>query len=283
MKTASQILAELGIHERRGLAAYATVCPQCSAERRKKREKCLSVSIDQRGVRWNCHHCQWQGAEFYDEPRRPDAASKPVDSADDIRERNKRFAHQLWRESILLPGTLGEHYFLEHRKIDIRGLELDHALRWHPGERMIVALMTDPVTNEPLGIHRTFLNRDGTKLDRKMLGPSGVVRLWPDEAVTTSLVLGEGVETTLAAAIHVEHRGALLRPAWAAGSASAVAKFPVLTAIETLTVLIDNDAGKAGENAGVECADRYRKARRRVVLLIPPAKDFNELVKGSTP
>jgi hypothetical protein len=34
----------------------------------------------------------------------------------------------------------------------------------------IVALMTDPITNEPTGVHRTYLNRDATKRERKMLG-----------------------------------------------------------------------------------------------------------------
>ena len=36
-----------------------TTCPQCSASRRKKNARCLSVSIDQ-GL-WCCHHCGWTG------------------------------------------------------------------------------------------------------------------------------------------------------------------------------------------------------------------------------
>ena len=37
-------------------------------------------------------------------------------------------------------------------------------------ERAVIALMTDPISNEPIGIHRTFLNPDGTKAQRKMFG-----------------------------------------------------------------------------------------------------------------
>ena len=37
-----------------------TTCPRCSHTRKKKREKCLSVNINE-GV-WNCHHCGWSGA-----------------------------------------------------------------------------------------------------------------------------------------------------------------------------------------------------------------------------
>ena len=66
---------------------------------------------------------------------------------------------------------------------------------------MIVALMTDPVTNEPTGIHRTFLNPDGKKIERKMLGRQGVVRITPDEDVTYGLGISEGVEDALAVAL----------------------------------------------------------------------------------
>lgn len=34
-------------------------CPKCSHTRRNKRDKCLSVNIDE-GL-WNCHHCNWTG------------------------------------------------------------------------------------------------------------------------------------------------------------------------------------------------------------------------------
>src|SRR5262245_36766597 len=37
-----------------------TTCPQCSASRRKKYAKCLSVNTDL-GV-WVCHHCAWAGS-----------------------------------------------------------------------------------------------------------------------------------------------------------------------------------------------------------------------------
>jgi hypothetical protein len=45
---------------------HRTTCPRCSATRRKRRDPCLSISIDQAGVRWNCWHCGFSGGEFYD-------------------------------------------------------------------------------------------------------------------------------------------------------------------------------------------------------------------------
>jgi len=39
---------------------FKTTCPKCSEGRRKKKEPCLSVNIDE-GI-WNCHHCGWFGS-----------------------------------------------------------------------------------------------------------------------------------------------------------------------------------------------------------------------------
>lgn len=41
-------------------AEVDTTCPACSAERKKSRQKCLSVNVDE-GT-WYCHHCGWSGA-----------------------------------------------------------------------------------------------------------------------------------------------------------------------------------------------------------------------------
>jgi twinkle protein len=45
-------------HTARG-SEVDTTCPQCSATRRKKYAKCLSVNLDE-GI-WLCHHCGWNG------------------------------------------------------------------------------------------------------------------------------------------------------------------------------------------------------------------------------
>jgi twinkle protein len=36
-----------------------TTCPQCSPDRKKSNEKCLSVNVPERT--WFCHHCGWSG------------------------------------------------------------------------------------------------------------------------------------------------------------------------------------------------------------------------------
>ena len=43
------------------LGNYKRTCPQCSHTRRKKDEQCLSVTIEVDHVKFNCHHCEFNG------------------------------------------------------------------------------------------------------------------------------------------------------------------------------------------------------------------------------
>ncbi len=41
---------------------HKVLCPKCSAQRRNKRDPCLSVKVDgEGGATWNCHHCGFTG------------------------------------------------------------------------------------------------------------------------------------------------------------------------------------------------------------------------------
>jgi putative DNA primase/helicase len=99
--------------------------------------------------------------------------------------------------------------------------------------------------------------------------------------VTYGLVIGEGIETVLAAAARIQYCGTLLRPAWAAGSKDNLAGFPVLNIIERLTVLVDHDANSEGQKAAAQCIRRWRQAGREANGLIPKQvdSDFNDLIR----
>jgi hypothetical protein len=172
--------------------------------------------------------------------------------ADEDAEARTRIALRLWEESGPITGTLAEHYLVEHRRLDVRRLHLTHALRWHRHILAVVALMTDAATGKAIGVHRTFLKTDGTKRDRKMLGRQGVIRLSPDDTVTTGLSLTEGIEDGLAVLLSD------WVPVWAATSSGAIARLPVVTGIEALTIFADSDA--PGMQAAETCADRWRAA-----------------------
>jgi putative DNA primase/helicase len=90
-------------------------------------------------------------------------------------------------------------------------LRFDPAAR-HPGGNVgpcLVALVTDVATCVPISLHRTWVNADGTKADvdppRLLLGghrkAGGVIRLWPDEALTHGLAIAEGIESALSLAL----------------------------------------------------------------------------------
>ena len=137
--------------------------------------------------------------------------------------------------------------------------------------------MRDPISNAPTGIQRIALTADANKIDRMMYGPSGVVKLWP---AGKQLVIGEGLETTLAAATRLTYRDAPLRPAWAMLSKGALARFPVIDGVERLILLADHDRNGAGQAAAEDCKCRWQQAGRSGVRLTPdrPDTDFNDIV-----
>ncbi|MFL9987133.1 PriCT-2 domain-containing protein [Paraburkholderia sediminicola] len=147
-------------------------------------------------------------------------------------------------------------------------LRFDPAAR-HPGGHTgpcLVALVTDVSTCVPITLHRTWINAEGTKADaeppRLLLGghrkAGGVIRLWPDEALTQGLAIAEGIETALSLA-------RVFLPAWALIDAGNLAKFRPLPGVEALTVAVDDDA--AGAQAANTCAERWALLDREVMLV----------------
>ena len=201
-------------------------------------------------------------------------------------------AHALWREAVPAdaPGSLVAIYLASrglHLPDDPDDPDVPAVLRFHPAcprgaERWpaMLALMTDPATGEPCGVHRTFLARDGSAkasgpLPAKMMaGRAGVVRLVPDEDVTMGLGIAEGIETALSVM-----QGYGWRPVWAATSAGMIRTFPVLAGIEALTVFADADG--AGMDAAEACGVRWAAARREAEIIAAPAgEDFNDTLRS---
>ncbi|RWC09109.1 MAG: virulence-associated protein E [Mesorhizobium sp.] len=188
---------------------------------------------------------------------RPTIQREPAPQVDPDRLAKQQTAADIWTRSVPIAGTLAETYLCA------RGLAYEgDVVRFYPGGRAMVALITNIVTAEPQGIHRTFLDRDGRKVDRKMLGPAGggVVRLSGDADVSIGLAIAEGIETALAVPF---------RPVWACLSAGTMSAFPVLSGVEALTVFADNDASGTGQRAANDCAQRWHAAEREVTIRIP--------------
>ena len=131
----------------------------------------------------------------------------------------------------------------------------------------LVALYRDVETDAFAGIHRIALTDDvfaGGKVQRRTLGPwptPRAIKLWK---ATDQLFLAEGIETTLAAATRLSHHDKPMRPAWAAGSAGNITKFPVLADVKQLTLLVDHDA------KGEDSANAFLSSAEFVASYVPP-------------
>jgi DNA polymerase I-like protein with 3'-5' exonuclease and polymerase domains len=198
-----------------------------------------------------------------------------------------RLALALWEQAKPIAGTLAEHY-LTGRHIDVAQMPADVPLRFHShclfgaGKRhpCLLALLRDIETNAPAGILRTALTADGCKLDRLSLGrwhAPRAIKLWP---AGETLVVGEGIETVLAAATRLTHEGAPLRPAWATVGTGRLATLPPILGVKRLIILTDNDdPGRAAARACAQCATN---AGCTALLLTPISQDndFNDVVRG---
>jgi hypothetical protein len=196
------------------------------------------------------------------------------------------FAMQIWDECLPARGTLVETYFRS------RGLEIapPASLRFHPALKhptggtwpAMVAHVTRGTDGTPIGIHRTFLARDGAGKapvvpQKMMLGPcrGGTVRL--GECTGGDLRVGEGIETCLAV---MQATGP---PAWAALSTSGLRSLDLPVGVDEVVILADGD--DPGEAAARAAARRWRSGDRRVRIARPPAgMDFNDvLLLGAAP
>jgi putative DNA primase/helicase len=211
----------------------------------------------------------------------PAAPARPAD--DDMRRKQRR-AGELLRESVPIVDTAAERY-LASRGIVGLPVGVDGAvLRFHPacpfGDMRVscmVAIMRDIRNNEPRAIYRTALTPTAEKIGRMALGPKtgAAVKLSSDEDVTQGLAVGEGVETVLSA----------MRlgfcPAWALGDAGNVRDFPLLSGIDCISIIVDNDENGTGQRAALECSRRWTEAGREVFRVIPDrcGDDMNELIQ----
>src|SRR5262249_44847838 len=114
---------------------------------------------------------------------------------DDERERARNLARaeRAWNEAVSIEGTPGAPFFSK-RGIDITLVPDLGGLRWHSkcpwGSNdtapCIVARFTDAITGEPRGIWRRPINGAKPMALGAMAGC--VIRLWPDDVITTGLV-----------------------------------------------------------------------------------------------
>lgn len=264
------------------LGNHRVSCPSCG---RGERDKTLGITIGNGGAGVaHCFRCNFtqsyrpeRGARLTTPSTPRIRASTPPVKHDALSD----YGRELWDACRPLSGVAVEYLAARHCRIP----PADGDLRWHPSLKhptgytgpALVARITDAVTRRQLSLHRTWIRADGRKADvdppRLLLGghrkQGGVIRLWPDEAVTESVGIAEGIETALSLAWGFV-------PVWALIDAGNLRALPVLAGIESLTISRDNDS--AGIAAADECAQRWSEADREVFVTQQTANDLNDLL-----
>jgi putative DNA primase/helicase len=197
-------------------------------------------------------------------------------------------AQALWNEAADPRGTVAVQY-LKARALNLPDHLAGAVLRFHSRcpwrnedtgktERIpaLLAAFHSIDDDDITAIHRIRLDQPQRwpKADRRMLGivHRAAVKLDP---VTTSLMIGEGIETCIAArqcmAIgDIEHA-----TVWALGSVGAISFFPVVDGINRLIIL--GETGEASGEAVRLCGRRWQHAGRRVqVLYSEVGSDVND-------
>jgi hypothetical protein len=214
--------------------------------------------------------------------------SSPTSTPATVKPVNNRGWENIWNSAGDLFGTLVEKYLTDRKLVLAEGMS-DRVLRSHPrcpwkndaGELThvpaLIGLFRDIHTDEPKAISRRALTADGRKMGKpKSLGPVAgcAIKLTANEDVQQGLHIGEGIETMLAAMMLG------FAPAWALGPG--IRNFPALAGVDALTIIVDNDANRAGQGAASESFDRWTAAGREVWTVIPNAigADMNDVVAG---
>jgi putative DNA primase/helicase len=192
-------------------------------------------------------------------------------------------ALKIWRATENADGTVVERYLRSSRGIEA---SIPEVLRFHPALEHrpsgtvypgMVALVTDGVTGEAIGVHRTYLSLDGggkapVEPNKMMLGPtrSGAVRLLTGSG---PLLVGEGIETCLSVMQATGHA------TWAALSTSGIRSLDFPEAIHDVILIPDSDDQGQGMAAAQHAARRWCRQGRLVrIAPAPPGSDFNDLL-----
>ena len=182
-------------------------------------------------------------------------------------------ARKIWDAGAPVDGVTAVHDYLASRCLKLGDTSQFRFLAqtpWSPPDEpfracLLVAYRSfddDAVT----GVSRILVDEPARwpKTQRKMLGVvrRAAVKLMP---VADKLAVGEGVETCMAAN-QMGHG-----PAWALGSAGAIANLPVLPNIHHLILLAENNDDGASRTATERCGQRWLRAGRHVTRVWPDA------------
>ena len=189
--------------------------------------------------------------------------------------RKRAYAQKLWREGGSIQGTLSQQYLASRGIHHWSDTQRHHSglIYAQTGERLPVLITAVQRAGQLVGLHRTYLNLDGSKRDKLMIGPcgGGAARLLGTQG---PLIVAEGIETALS--LPSLNTDTVARY-WAALSAGGVKALELPKSPSKLIIAADGDA--AGEAAANELGQRAALAGWDVVMMAAPAgQDWNDVL-----
>ncbi len=202
----------------------------------------------------------------------------PDDKPDDSG--TTKYAGMLWGEGLDPRGTVVENYFRSRKLWIPDGAAID-VLRYHQPfyctgrtAAAMVALFRNILTDEPCGVSVTFLDKNAAKIDRRFFGRvgKGAIKF---ASATDILNIGEGIESTLSGAA-MGHA-----PAWAVGSASGIARFPVVAGVTSLYIFGEKGDGGANAKAVKKLTTCWSHSGADIYIVEPQTgNDLNDAWRG---
>jgi hypothetical protein len=190
-------------------------------------------------------------------------------------QRKAAYCKKLWLQGQPIEGTPSQAYLAS------RGIhKWSSSQRHHPslvhaqtGDSLPVLLTAIQRSGQLVGLHRTYLNTDGTKRDKLMLGKcmGGAARLIGQ---TGPLIIAEGIETALSLpALNQSEEGRY----WSALSANGVKSLELPKIADRLIIAADGDT--VGVSAAEELGERAARLGWEVTLMkAPDGKDWNDIL-----
>jgi putative DNA primase/helicase len=240
-------------------------CPNCNRAGRADAVEMIPINVNGKIV-YVCH-CQLSGWGKK-ENRSTDLAPRYQKQRQTI----SQYGLELWMAAAW-PIAGEARAYLESRHCVVP--PEDGHLRWferlrHPCGHVgpaLVALVTDALTGDSMSLHRTWITASGRNApieSPRLLLPGhrktgGVIRLWLDDDVDCQLGIAAGIESALVAADGFE-------PVWATIDAENLGALPLLPAIESLRIFVDD---YDGVRAAARLETQWAEAGRDVLVVTP--------------
>lgn len=129
------------------IGSRKTICPKCSHTRKKKKDPCLSVTLDSEGFKFLCHNCSWKGGGSANDKRQdftPEQKAFKRPKADDNPQKPKSMYN--WFESRCISQAT-----VDSMQISITNKHIEGAAQ---------ACITYPYFREGNLINRKYRTRD---------------------------------------------------------------------------------------------------------------------------